>query len=457
MHERFPRYPVSQLELGMFVADLDRPWLDTPFALQGFLISEAQEIEALRRLCRHVFIDPIRSTVPIAFKTSPLEASENDRAPVALRDRTSASARATTPLERHAAPRSQSRATPSTSVSNEALAPRGAKLVTYAEPTPLKNELPRARATYVRTERVLGQIVADLQSGNHLPTERVMEVTEDLVESVVANPDALMWVARLRGEDERTYTHGLRVAVYLLTLGRHLGYPRTELRHLGMIGLLLDLGKINLPRELLERRGGLTDAEFEEVKRHVEHGFAILSRSTDMPREVLEGVGEHHERINGTGYPRGLRGDAIGIYGRMAGISDCFAAMVAPRPYAEAAAPSDVVARFFEWSGELFHDAMVERFVQAIGAFPVGTLVELSSGEVGIVVRHNRVRRLQPKLLLLTDRERRPLAWPRELDLMRHEAKMQGPAPHIVRGLPEGAFGLRTNELYAALPQAETA
>jgi HD-GYP domain-containing protein (c-di-GMP phosphodiesterase class II) len=457
MHERFPRCAVSQLKLGMFVADLDRPWLDTPFMMQGFLISEAEEIDALRRLCRHVFIDPIRSTVPVAFTAPPPESSESTRTPVTLRDRRSASPSANTPIERHAAFRLQSRITRSASISNETLAPRGAKLVAYAEPTPLKSELPRARATYERTERVLGQIVADLQSGSHLPTERVTEVTEDLVESVVANPDALMWVARLRGEDERTYTHGLRVAVYLLTLGRHLGYPRTELRHLGMIGLLLDVGKINVRRELLERRGGLTDAEFEEVKRHVEHGLTILSRSTDMPREVLEGVGEHHERMNGSGYPRGLQGDAIGIYGRMAGISDCFAAMIAPRPYAEAAAPSDVVPRFFEWSGELFHDAMVERFVQAIGAFPVGTLVELSSGEVGIVVRHNRLRRLQPKLLLLTDRERRPLAWPHELDLMRHDVKMQGPVPHIVRGLPEGAYGLKTNELYAALPLAETA
>jgi len=152
-----------------------------------------------------------------------------------------------------------------------------------------------------------------------------------------------------------------------------------------------------------------------------------------------------------------LQDDAIGVYGRMAGIADCFAAMVSPRPYAEAAAPSEVVPRFFEWSGELFHDAMVERFVQAIGVFPVGTLVEISSGEIGIVVRHNRVRRLQPKLLLLTDRERRPLPFPRELDLLRHDVRTPGPAAHIVRGLPHGAFGLDTSALYAALPEVQTA
>jgi HD-GYP domain-containing protein (c-di-GMP phosphodiesterase class II) len=331
------------------------------------------------------------------------------------------------------------------------LAPLGVTITVYRDVKAFEQELPRARDTYVRTEAVFDKIVRDIEAGGHLHLEQVDEAASDLVDSIIANPDALMWVTRLRGEDTRTYAHGLRVAVYLLTLGRHLGFPRNELRHLGMIGMLLDIGKMKIPRELLERRGKLTETEFATVRRHVALGLEMLVQSSGVSEDVMEGVAQHHERLNGSGYPYKLEGDAIGVYGRMAGLADCFAAMLAPRPYAEPSAPADVLLSLFEWSGELFQASLVERFVQAIGVFPVGSLVELSSGHVAVVVRHNRVRRLQPKVLVLTDSKKVLRERPKEFDLMNHQKDSKGRSVRIVRGLPSGAHGIDETRFFGGL------
>lgn len=543
MVDRFPRISVSQLAVGMFVTDLDRPWLDTPFIVQGVLVESAEDLQVFRDLCRYVYIDPLRSTVQIRFVNSNASQSQDrnaglkhgkatqwvivdqsdapavdgktpgdptqtqlpgvslnssragnpfrssaangpagvvrnersqpapakteatvkadpssaelDARVVALREgaegRVVASAEsvrklanAISRLEVRVASLGNAKTPESTSTPlPQTLIPATvSKLVEYPDERPIEAELPRAQQTLASTAQTLERIIQDIELGNTLHMDKVQQTSNDLVDSVVANPDAMMWVARLRNVDKKTYAHGLRVAVYLLALGRHMGFPRNELRNLGMIGMLIDVGKVRVPRELLDKRGKLTHGEFEEIKRHVDYGLEILQGTRGVSREVLEGIAQHHERMKGQGYPHGLRDHQISVYGRMAGLADCFAALVSPRPYAEAMAPSDSMLRLFEWSGEYFHPALVERFVQAIGVFPVGTLVELSTGHIGVVLRHNRLRRLQPKLLLLTDSHKKPRAEPMEVDLLRDGARADGEPVRIVRGLPAGAFGL---------------
>jgi len=398
----------GQLQLGMFIADLDRPWLDTPFFIQGFLLENEEDLKTLQRLCRTVVVDPLRSAMEVSGPTPEL-------------------------------------------------APPNTALTVYVDEAPLELELPRAQETYTRSEKVLEELVHEVQAGGHLHLESVEGVVEDMVESVIANPDALMWIARLQQEHSKTYAHGVRVSVYLLALGRQLGFPASELRHLGMIGLLLDLGKTRLPAELLERRGKLNSEEFEEVKRHVAYGVEMLSGSRDLHANVLEGIAQHHERLNGRGYPKGLKGEDIGIFGRMAGIADSFAALTSPRSYDETVSPSDALSKLYDAAGEYFHGPLIERFVQAIGAFPVGSLVELSSGEVAVVVRNNRVRRLQPTVLVVTDRDKRKLEHPRQLDLLyQHEASEAEPV-RIRRGLPGDAYDIDANAYFVAAPRAEGA
>ncbi|MCW5593877.1 MAG: HD-GYP domain-containing protein, partial [Burkholderiales bacterium] len=277
---------------------------------------------------------------------------------------------------------------------------------------------------------------------------RVEEVVDEMVESMVRNPDALMWVARLREQDITTYGHGLQVAVYLVAFGRHLGFPRAELSQLGTIGLLLDIGKIKLPKSILEKQGRLTPEEFEIAKSHVMLGLEILSATPNWPVEVLEGIAQHHERMNGSGYPRGLKAEQIGIFGRMAGIGDCFAALTKSRPYAEAVSSYEALRSITGWGGEYFHAPLTEQFVQAIGVFPVGSLVELSTGEVAVVVSHNKVRRLKPRVLLLTGPDKTPSAYPIMVDLL-YDPLLGGEEPAFIRrSLPAGAYGLNPRENY---------
>src|SRR5690606_14166049 len=183
---------------------------------------------------------------------------------------------------------------------------------------------------------------------------------------------------------------------------------------------------------------------------HVRLGLEALHRDMRLAQPVEEGIAQHHERLDGTGYPKGLRGEEIGVFGRMAAIADSFAALIAVRAYANASAPQDALMNLYEWAGTSFDEPLVEQFVQAIGLFPVGSLVELSTGEVAVVLAHSRVRRLEPRVMVLTGADKSPTAAPFERDLLaRSKDHERGPV-RIVRGLADGAYGLRPGEHLAA-------
>ena len=429
MTTHYVKVEIQKLRLGMFIAELDRPWLDTPFLIQGFLLEEEEDLRTLQRLCRYVEVDLRRSTIDL----SALHELFDPPPPGKKR-----------PLK---GPHS---------FIEQPLAPPGVALTSYSDRAPFEEELPRASEAYDRTKETLAEVVHGALTGNDLRIDRVDEVVDEMVESMISNPDAMMWVTRLQKEDVKTYSHGVRVSVYLLALGRHLGFPTPELHQLGMAGLLLDLGKINTPRALLEKRGKLTPEEFEEVKRHVDHGLELLAGSPLLHTNVLEGIAQHHERLNGRGYPKGLEGDDIGIFGRMAGIADSFAALTSPRPYESTISPSEALGKLYEASGEYFHRPLLERFVQAIGAFPVGSLVELSTGEIAVVVRHNRVRRLQPSVLLITDPGKRPLDRPMGFDLLYQKAAGKDAPVRIRCGLPADAYDIDTSAFYVGQAFMET-
>lgn len=425
---RYARIDTASLRLGMFVADLDRPWLDTPFLIEGILLDNEEDLHTLQRLCRHVMIDLRRSTVDVSYLEQPPASPSRS-----LRWLTEGEFSST----------------------EQALGRSGIKRTAYVDEAPFVQELPRASETYVRTKEALAELVHDALAGSDLHVSQVDEVVDDMVESVISNPDAMMWAARLRRDDIKTYAHGIRVSVYLLALGRHLGFPLPELRQLGMVGLLLDLGKTRTPRALLEKRGTLTPEEFEQVKRHVDYGVEMLSSSATLHSNVLEGVAQHHERLNGQGYPKGLKGDDIGIFGRMAGIADSFAALTSPRPYNSTISPIDALSKLYEAGGDYFHRPLIECFVRAIGAFPVGSLVELSTGEVAVVIRHNRVRRLQPAVLLITDPAKQPLDRPVGFDLLYQQAVGSDTPVRIRCGLPADAYGIDTSGYYVGQAPVE--
>jgi HD-GYP domain-containing protein (c-di-GMP phosphodiesterase class II) len=503
----------TDLKVGMFVADLDRPWVDTPFLLQGFLVENQEQILALKTHCEYVIVDRARSTGD-QFEAPPAAAVAVARQPLGMATRNAAASKAddvtqvtppqpvekSPPRARNEAParitrfpasvpyrarradaggngaheeglfgrlfgrltggkRSHERETaapppevpretPQEFAARAELLPPGVEVQTYVDRVSVEEEVPRAQAAVEHASSLMDNLVRDIRLGQSFEIERVEEIVGDMVESVVRNPDAAMWIARLRQEDIATYGHGLQVSVYITSFGRHLGFPKAQLSQLAQIGLLLDIGKIKLPRYLLEKQGRYTTEEYEEAKRHVQHGIEILSQTENIDPEVIEGIEQHHERMNGSGYPKGYVGDEIGIYGRMAGIVDTFAALTNHRPYAAAASSYEALRSISGWAGDFFHEPLVQQFVSSIGVFPVGSLIELSTGEVAIVVAHNKVRRLKPRVLVVTGPDKTRSPHPAMLDLL-YENKAGGDEPvYIKRGLAAGAYDLDLKDFY---------
>ena len=509
----------TELRIGMFVADLDRPWVDTPFLLQGFLIEDQEQISALQTHCEYVMVDRARS-VGDQFEASPFASPGTTIPPGARRTPPPAPAAAkpnTSAVEPPPAQDGESRVlaggaregrivkledigrgrnagetaagdgmfgrmfsglkgllgerkeslkpskgaavppptepqpeTPQEFEARAALLPPGIPVQTYVNQVTVEEEAPRAREVVAHATDLLEKLVHDVRLGQSFEVERVEEIVDDMVESIVRNPQALMWVAKLREQDISTYGHGLQVSVYLTSFGRHLGFPKTQLAQLAQVGLLLDIGKLRLPRALLEKQGRLTEEEYEAVKAHVGHSLEILSEAPGIAPEVITGIGEHHERMNGSGYPQALMGEDIGIFGRMAGIVDCFAALTNHRPYASAVSSYEALRNITSWGGDFFHEPLVQQFVSSVGVFPVGSLIELSSGEVAIVVEHSKVRRLKPRVLVVTGPDKTPVTYPAMVDLL-YDPKMGGDQPAFIkRGLAPGAYGLDLRDFYLA-------
>jgi HD-GYP domain-containing protein (c-di-GMP phosphodiesterase class II) len=491
------KLPIEQVSVGMFVVELDRPWLDTPFLLQGFLVRDERTLAQLRTFCQHVVVDAARSTVPVALEhlTAPREEPRRvlQATPAMLRGEDARKAthqrgrwlqqimEAAASVEPEPSPAVQkapSAAPPKSpgkhstgmfdwmrgllkptqrkedaDASDEAVSPapiRGPEPAPPPRHVGLEEGLAPAAEGFARANEVFTGVIQQIRTGKGLELERVESVVEDLVDSILRNPEALQLVARLRESDEAAYGHALQVAVLMVSFGREIGFAREELSHLGQIGMLLDIGKLRVSPALLHKPGNLTPEEFVEVKRHVDWGMELIRASGNVHPKILDGIHQHHERLDGSGYPRGLKDKQIGAFGRMAGIVDCFSAMTSPRPYADAMSPYEAMRQLQTWGETFFNAGLVQQFIQAIGIFPVGTLVELSTAESAVVIEQHKAHRLKPKVLIVADSDGAALKVPIILDLLYGTPPKSGSLPYIRRGLAADSAAVDSSEYYLA-------
>ncbi len=438
----------EDLRLGMFVAELDLPWLGMPFPLEGVLIDHPRQVEALRNRCHEVVIDIDRSH-PESIRHLPILSL--DRFDARSRDgRGSITRRMRTWWESLVAAMFSRRRAMSEPSRRLADIPADVELVVHRDTASFDQAIGSARAVYRDIEVTMRKVMDGLAAKREISVEAIAGAAAELVESLAVNHEAMMWLVRMRQRNVRTYMHSVEVAVYMVTLGRHLGFPREHLLKFCAIGLLLDVGMTRIDNALLERAGSLSDTELAEIRKHVEYGLEILAKSPGVDQDVLEAIAQHHERIDGSGYPRGLRGHEMSFAGRMAAIADSFAALTAQRPHAEPLSAFNAMKVLFSCADRLYPEPLVEQFVQAIGLFPVGSLVELSTGEVAAVVSHNNVRRLKPRVLILTNVEKEPLVTPCGINLMLEPKDADGKPVHILRGLPIGAYGVNTRDYFLA-------
>ena len=464
----------------MFVSDLDRSWLGTPFLFQGFLIENNGQISQLQEYCKLVFIDWDKSTQGLqTAKPASTGKAEPDRRdsitpPSTSFSHTPDSANQTS-ITDHSAPESVKRkpadvqapvalnakdavsnsgqrpATPEMQIVNAkrpGFIPASVELTIYNDAIPVEEELAPAGKAYALTEKALDNLVQDILSDKNLDIEEVEVVIQEVVGSMVRNPNALMLVMRLRQQDNIRYGYGLQTAVFMIALGRHIGLPKDFLERLGITGLLLDIGNIKLPSELLQKKDRLTLEEFEIIKSHVRSGIEILKEVPNLHTDILEGVAQHHERENGSGYPAGISKGNISLFGRMAAIVHSFTALTNTRLHTKPVSAYEALVNINSMSGEFYLDSMVEQLTQTIGIFPVGSLVELSSGEVAVIISQSKVRRLKPSVLIISSPDKSPAPHPVALDLLCQPETTA--AVHILRGLPTGAFDLDVREYYLA-------
>lgn len=376
---------VDQLQWGMYVAELDRPWTETPFMFQGFHLRTDQQLETLKKHCKHVFVDP--------EKTEPVEKT---RAPAPANFKIRGNAR-------------------------------------YPEAKPVEVEFHQASTVYTQSVAQVGELLKPMEkSGGVLDGKEIKESVTRLTDSVVRNPDALLLVTRLREKSAAAHARALQVSIYMIVYARFLELEREELELLGLLGLLQDVGKTRLPPAILQKAGPLTPEENEIAKQHVLFSFDILSETPGIHPRLPALVMLHHERQDGSGYPQGLKADQIGLYGSMAAIADTFDALTAVRPYAEPLSPSSALSYLYKERGSGFHSDLVEQFIQCVGVFPVGSVVELNSGEVGIVITQNLVRRLKPRVMVVLDTKGQPMRPHKILDLDK-DPKVRPEEPYRIK------------------------
>ena len=395
---------VDDLEVGMYVSRLDCEWSDTPFPLQGVPVSSQEDIDKLRRFCKYVFVDLHRRVMPAHVTTV---------RPVAATAR--------------AAP---TRLVPSHS---------------YADTAVFDDEVPRARDALDAVALFAERLVDDLQAGRPIEPEAVEEAVRPMVESVLRSGDALFWIESLRRRDSYTYQHAVGCSTLAAAFGRHMGFASDAIVSLAAGGLLMDVGKCQLPEELLDRNGPLNDDEWELARQHVQEGMAILDHAGVVDQEVRDMVLTHHERFDGTGYPNGLAGTAIPLSGRMAAIIDTYHAMSTPRPYRPAVSQHLAIRQLYAGRDREFQGELVEQFQACLGVYPTGSLVELNTGEVAVVMVQNQTRRLQPRVAIISRPDKSQLNDFLIVDLMR---QVDAVRREIQRTLPAGSHGIDPREFF---------
>ncbi len=402
----------TEIEKGMFVCELDRPWLGTPFLFQGFLIRTHTEIRQLQAHCHYVYVDS--------------EASKFD--PRTLLKIHSADGKVTRKATKPAArPKPAGR---HKDVSLEA---------TYSQ---FRRHLLRAREIQLKARRYIDRTLEDVRLGHGVDTQTARELVSDLAEQVVKSPDALVWLTHLKKRDEYTATHCINVCVLALTFGRFLGLKMDSMFRLGMGALLHDLGKMRVPDGILNKPGRLTEDEFQQMRAHPELGHGLLMESSDLPSESLDIILHHHERMDGRGYPDGLYDPHINRLTKIVSIVDVYDAVTSDRAYHDGMSPASALKNMYNWAPNNFDLQLMEGFIRCIGIYPIGSIVQLNTGEVGVIVASNIGHRLRPLILLVFDEQLEPYTQRRLVNLASPVWDREDGSPRIDKVLEPGSFDI---------------
>lgn len=380
---------IDELTVGMVIDKLDRSWLSTPFLCHKMTITSTKQIAQLKAC-------GVR-TLTVRF----VEAEE------VLEESPAQSTLEKTPVESTSEPTDPVPPPPPTQV-------------------PFDEELIAARQVYQAAKTIVQDAMQDVRLGRAINVDAVQAVITDMTDSVFRNPDALPSLSRLKRFDEYTFYHSVNTALLAMSLGRSLGFDRSMIHLAGVGTLLHDIGKMKIPLELLNKPGRFEPHEMEIVKQHVLRGVEVLSRTTGLGDTYIQPALEHHERVNGAGYPHQRARQDISQVGLITAVVDIYDAMTSDRVYHKGKPAHEVLQLLYRLSLEGHLDpTLVQRFIQVVGIYPVGSVVELNTGEIGIVKRVNHDAPLAPVVLFVKSAGNTLLSHPEEEDL-----SLQDKTPH---------------------------
>jgi len=376
---------VRELRSGMYVHDLNCSWVAHPLYPTRFKIKSDKEVEKLIELgASSVYID----------------SAMGEDAP-------------------HAATEDEVRLTVESALLKIAESP-GAK--GSAQGISTRDELASALQIHKEASQTIQEVMSDIRLGKQSEMESIEPAIQGIVDSVFRNSGALLQLGGIRSKDQYTFAHSVSVSALLAAFARTMKLGNDITRQLSIGGMLHDIGKMRVPDAILNKPDRLTESEFDEMRRHVQHGVDILGGVSWIAPISLQVTAQHHERYDGSGYPGGLKGDQISQFGQMATIVDVYDAITSARVYHQAMAPALAIRKIQEWSGQYFNVELVSHFIRSVGIFPLGTLVRLESGLLAIVVEHSGASLLNPVVRVVYDTGKRIRVEPYELDLSQQSA-----------------------------------
>lgn len=340
---------VEQLVLGMYIKEFCGSWMEHPFWRSGFVLQDPKDIQTiLSSSIKEVWIDSGKG-LDVAPGQSALSEAESD-------------AQVEAELQRVAGVQ-RDVATVSTAV-----------------------EVARATQICNQSKQAVISMFQEARMGKAVDTRAAQHLVVEIADSVTRNPGALISLARLKTADDYTYMHSVAVCAMMVALARQLGLDEQQTRSAGLSGLMHDLGKAMMPMEVLNKPGKLTEAEFTIIKTHPAEGHRLLAADSHVDPMVLDVCLHHHEKIDGSGYPKGLRGDEISLFAKMGAVCDVYDAITSNRPYKSGWDPAESLRKMAEWANGHFDSQVFQAFVKSLGIYPIGSLVRLSSGRLGVVV-----------------------------------------------------------------------
>ncbi|HQN65792.1 MAG TPA: HD-GYP domain-containing protein [Methylophilus sp.] len=522
---------VSQLALGMYISNLDRPWEGTPFMLQGFVLDNKDDIETLKSLCQFVYIDRSKS-IGSHFASGPAidVAIKRDISTIRAKN-TAATSSVSTPItgkalgagnpkvsfldilkDLRSQPAGQSGVSPqqpqegvmynvrhvassissqspkttleakSNSIAQQLAEDAGGffsalfrrdkaknkvanstkfentkssgkhdtniKLTVFEEEFPVEQEIAQIYPVYEQSQIATRNIFEAVAHERELDLSAVSDILDNMVDSIGRSPDALLWLSKLKQTDNHAYNHALNVSITMMAFGNFLALSKAQVRELGLAGLLQDVGKIKISPDVLLKEGKLTREEYEYAKKHVDESLKILEKTPDIPMTTIEIVAQHHERANGSGYPKGLSESEIKLPSQIAGLIDVYCSITSNKSYAKAIYHQKALDEIYSLGGSLFSKELIDQLVQFMGIYPVSSLVELNTGEVALVIQQNQVRRLLPRLMVLLGPDKKRYQAPVILNLLLQPNTPTGEPYKIIKGIPPDSYGLSPEDFY---------